>query len=177
MFWYLILVGAAAFVVTMFFVNNVGHEINYHDFLRLIEVSRLDEQGKPVNSSPHIVVKKSVAEGRFKFTRYRNLRDLRNGLQTISGLVDIEELAETSGQEPVGAALQAARPRERTHGRTVPSGQIGIQRGRTGIAAETGGIPTAVQQRAGTQHLEVLHAAADDHGPVRRAVSSSCCGG
>ncbi len=114
-FWYLILVGAAAFVVTMFFVNNVGHEINYPDFLRLIEVSRLDEQGKPVNSSPHIVVKKSVAEGRFKFTRYRNLRDLRNGLQTISGLVDIQELAETLGQEPVGAALQAAgRENERT---------------------------------------------------------------
>jgi len=114
-FWFLILVGAAVFVVTMFFVNNVGHEISYYDFLRLIEVSRLDEQGKPANTAPYIVVRKPAGEGRFKFTRYRNLRDLRNGLQTISGLVDFRELGETSGEEPVvGEAQAAGRESERT---------------------------------------------------------------
>ncbi len=99
-FWYLVVVGAAAFIVTMFFVNNVGHEISYYDFQRLIEASRLDEQGKPVSSAPYIVVKTSVADGRFKFTRYRNLRNLRNDLQLIRGIVDLQELGETSGQGP-----------------------------------------------------------------------------
>ncbi|NLF72793.1 MAG: ATP-dependent zinc metalloprotease FtsH [Candidatus Anammoximicrobium sp.] len=107
-FWYLILVGAATFVVTMFFVNNVGHDIPYSDFLRLIEVSQLDEQGKPVHSSPHIVVKKPAGEGRFKFFRYSNLRELRNGMQTISGLVDIRELGETAGEEPSEPTAQTA---------------------------------------------------------------------
>ena len=55
--WYLIPIAAAAFIVSMFFVNNAAHEISYYDFLRLIEVSRLDEQGKPVSKTPYVIVK------------------------------------------------------------------------------------------------------------------------
>ena len=60
--WYLILVGAAAFVVAMFFVNNAAHEISYYDFSRLIEASRLDEQGKPISSTPYVVVKTAAGD-------------------------------------------------------------------------------------------------------------------
>jgi cell division protease FtsH len=100
--WYVIPIAAAAFIISMFFVNTAGHEISYYDFLRLIEVSRLDEQGKPVSKTPYVIVKTAAGEGRVKLTRYSKLRDLRNGLQTVSGLVDVEDLGESSSQ-----ALQA----------------------------------------------------------------------
>ena len=96
--WYVIPIAAAALIVSMFFVNTAAHEISYYDFLRLIEVSRLDEQGKPVSKTPYVIVKTASGEGRVKLTRYSKLRDLRNGLQTVSGLVDVEDLGESSAQ-------------------------------------------------------------------------------
>ncbi|MCU0874712.1 MAG: hypothetical protein MUE50_20465, partial [Pirellulaceae bacterium] len=106
--WYLIPIAAAAFIASMFFVNAASHEISYYDFLRLIEVSRLDEQGKPVSKTPYVIVKTAAGEGRVKLTRYSKLRDLRNGLQTVSGLVDVENLGESSAQAPDTAPPPAA---------------------------------------------------------------------
>jgi cell division protease FtsH len=106
--WYLIPIAAAAFIASMFFVNAASHEISYYDFLRLIEVSRLDEQGKPVSKTPYVIVKTAAGEGRVKLTRYSKLRDLRNGLQTVSGLVDVEDLGESSAQAPDTAPPPAA---------------------------------------------------------------------
>ena len=136
--WYLIPIAAAAFVASMFFVNNATHEISYYDFLRLIEASRLDEQGKPVSSTPYVVVKTAAGEGRVKLTRYRKLRELRNGLQTVSGLVDIEDLGESSAQTPDTASAPTCQPRRRTQGSGVSRGQARFQRSRTAVAAEIG---------------------------------------
>ncbi len=149
-FWYLVVVGAAAFIVTMFFVNNVGHEISYYDFLRLIEASRLDEQGKPASSTPYIVVKTPIAEGRYKLTRYRNLRDLRNDMQIIGEAVDFQKLGRLPGQEPVAGATKLRGPRKNRLAFSFESSNRHPARRNSLAAAKTGGIPPAVQQRAGT---------------------------
>jgi cell division protease FtsH len=99
--WYLILAGAGAMLVTMLLVNNAAYELDYTDLMRLAKASRRDEDGKLVSSTPYIVVEKPVSEGRVKRIRYSNLRELSNGLQTLSGKVDMEELtpqAEASGK-------------------------------------------------------------------------------
>ncbi len=96
--WYLIPLAAAVFIASMFFVNTATLDISYYDFLRLIEASRLDEQGKPVSKTPYVIVKTAAGEGRVRLTRYSKLRDLQNGLQTVSGLVDAEDMGEVSAQ-------------------------------------------------------------------------------
>ena len=110
---YLVLVGIGTLAATMLFVNAGSHELSYSDFLRLVEVSRRDEVGKPVNDSPEIIAKTTAKEGRVKYTRYRNLRELRNGQQTVSGLVDVLELGESAISEADAAAATATAREER----------------------------------------------------------------
>jgi len=111
--WYLALVGIGTLAATLFFVNTGGHEVSYYDFLRLIEVSRRDEEGKLIENTPQIIVKTTSADGREKHARYRNLRELRNGQQTVSGLVDVLELGESVGQEGAAATPGTARQERR----------------------------------------------------------------
>ena len=92
--WILIVVGAVALLATMFFINTAGHEISYYDFLRLIEASRRDEAGNLIDSG-RVTVKTTTTDGRERYIRYSNLRELRNGMQVITGVVDIEELGES----------------------------------------------------------------------------------
>ena len=99
--WYLLLAGAAAMALAVFVVRNSDKEISYYDFLRLIEVSRLDDQGKLVSQEPYIIVQTSVNEDRVRRTRYSKPRELSNGLQTVSGEVEIEDLGEFTAAAPV----------------------------------------------------------------------------
>ncbi len=99
--WYLLLAGAAAMALAVFVVRNSDKEISYYDFLRLIEVSRLDDQGKLVSQEPYIIVQTPVSEDRVRRTRYSKPRELSNGLQTVSGEVEIEDLGEVAAAAPV----------------------------------------------------------------------------
>jgi len=114
--WYLIFAGLGATVVAMLLVSSAIHEISDYDFMRLIEASRRDdtgkligathqdENGKPIEASSGdesekptsgvgwVIAERTLTDDKIEKIRYSNLRELRNGLQTISGTVDKEEL-------------------------------------------------------------------------------------
>ncbi len=92
--WYLILAGAGAAVAAMLLVNSAVHEMSQYDFMRLVEASQRDkETGQLVNpDEAWVIVETPRKEGDVKKERYFNLREIRNGQQTLTGKVDILQL-------------------------------------------------------------------------------------
>jgi cell division protease FtsH len=110
--WYLIFAGLGATVAAMLLVSSAIHEISNYDFMRLIEASRRDEEtgkligaepgdatGKPTSGVGWIIVERPLKDDKIEKIRYSNLRELRNGLQTITGMVDKEELEPKPGEK------------------------------------------------------------------------------
>ena len=111
--WYLVLLGLAGLVVVLLMNNTAVLEISYSDFKRLVEASRRDEDGRLVDSSRAIEVQTPLKDGQIRVDRYQNLREVRNGLQTLTGKIDrIVDWKPASAGEPAPqpSALEAAGP-------------------------------------------------------------------
>ncbi len=123
LFWYLLIGIALVMAMGVLMVRNADHEMAYYDFLRLIEASRLDANGKTISDTPYIIVEKRISEDRVKRTRYSKPRELSNGLQTVEGKVDILDLTESAvGETGTSPASQPNEKAETVTFRTYKPG-------------------------------------------------------
>jgi cell division protease FtsH len=93
--WYLLAAGIGVLVVTMLLVNSSIQELSYRDLLRLIEAHKSSpataEDSANTGGTASIVVDVRDENGTVvRKIRYSNLREVRNGQQSIGGKVDRE---------------------------------------------------------------------------------------
>lgn len=96
-----LLIGGAVLAMLIYATIN-EHEIPYRDLATLIENSQRDEQGKLVRPLTGDIIVNREKNGTVEKVRYSNLRDIRVGDRSITGVVDYVQISpEPTSSTPV----------------------------------------------------------------------------